>query len=110
METIPLGATGRSTTRLGFGCSSIMGGLGYRESLNVLESAWNAGIRHFDVAPAYGYGEAEGCLGEFMRRHQGQMTVTTKFGIPPAAGALLAASFAPLGEPPYASFRVSSKG
>ena len=66
-----------------------MGGLGYRESLNVLESAWNAGIRHFDVAPAYGYGEAEGCLGEFMRRHQGQMTVTTKFGIPPAAGGSL---------------------
>ena len=32
----------------------------------------------------YGYGEAESCLGEFLRGHAGQATVTTKYGIPPA--------------------------
>jgi aryl-alcohol dehydrogenase-like predicted oxidoreductase len=63
-----------------------MGALGRRDSLNMLEAAWDAGIRHFDVAPMYGYGEAEGCLGEFLSRHPGQVTVTTKFGIPPEAG------------------------
>ena len=42
------------------------------------------GIRHYDVAPSYGFGEAEGCLGEFLSQHAGEATVTTKFGIPPA--------------------------
>jgi aryl-alcohol dehydrogenase-like predicted oxidoreductase len=84
MQEINLGATGRQTTRLGYGCSSLMGGMGRKESLAVLETAFDAGIRHFDVAPLYGYGEAEGCLGEFLRRHPGHVTVTTKYGIPPA--------------------------
>jgi D-threo-aldose 1-dehydrogenase len=89
MEQIILGDTGRNTTRLGFGCSSLMGAASRRASLAVLESAYDAGIRHFDVAPMYGYGEAEGCLGEFLRRHRAEVTVTTKYGIPPAKRASL---------------------
>jgi len=67
-----------------------MGALGRQASLRMLEAAYDAGIRHFDVAPMYGYGEAEGCLGEFLSRHPGQCTVTTKFGIPPKAQNALA--------------------
>jgi aryl-alcohol dehydrogenase-like predicted oxidoreductase len=67
-----------------------MGALGRRDSLNLLEAAWDAGIRHFDVAPMYGYGEAEGCLGEFLRRHSDQITFTTKFGISPEEGRAIA--------------------
>ena len=59
MEQIRLASSGRETTRLGYGCSSIMGALGRRQSLRLLEAAYDAGIRHFDVAPMYGYGEAE---------------------------------------------------
>jgi D-threo-aldose 1-dehydrogenase len=84
MEQIALGTSGRRTTRLGFGCGNIMGSLGLRDSLKLLESAYDAGIRHFDVAPMYGYGEAESCLGEFLHRHRGQVTITTKYGILPA--------------------------
>jgi D-threo-aldose 1-dehydrogenase len=84
MQTIPMADTGRHTTRLGFGCSSLMGATGRRDSLKLLEAAYDAGIRHFDVAPMYGYGEAESCLGDFLQRHRGQVTVTTKYGIPPA--------------------------
>ncbi len=83
MQMIELADTGRTTSRLGFGCSSVMGALNRRDSLRTLEWAFEAGIRHFDVAPMYGYGEAESCLGEFLQRHPGAMTVTTKFGIPP---------------------------
>ena len=85
MEMIRLPATGRETTRLGFGCGSVMGVLGRTDSTRLLETAFDAGIRHFDVAPAYGYGEAERCLGTFIARHPGEVTVTTKFGIPPAS-------------------------
>jgi D-threo-aldose 1-dehydrogenase len=84
MEQIALGTSGRQTTRLGFGCGNIMGATGRRDSLKLLESAYEAGIRHFDVAPRYGYGEAESCLGEFLQRHPGQITITTKYGIFPA--------------------------
>src|SRR5580698_1578040 len=84
MEQIELGTSGRLTTRLGFGCGSIMGAMSRLDSLKLLESAYEAGIRHFDVAPRYGYGEAESCLGEFLQRHPGQITITTKYGIFPA--------------------------
>ena len=83
MQRVELPGTGIKTSRLGFGCSSMMGALNRRDSLRTLEWAFNAGIRHFDVAPMYGYGEAEACLGEFLALHAGEVTVTTKFGIPP---------------------------
>lgn len=93
MREIALATTGRVTSQLGFGCSSLMGAVGRRESLRLLECAFEAGIRHFDVAPMYGYGAAEGCLGEFLARHRGEVTVTTKYGIlPPKNQGLLRAA------------------
>jgi aryl-alcohol dehydrogenase-like predicted oxidoreductase len=84
MQTINLGTTGRVTTRLGFGCSSLMGAMGRKDSVAMLEKAFDAGVRHFDVAPMYGFGQAESCVGEFLKRHRADVTVTTKYGIPPA--------------------------
>lgn len=81
METVRL-ADGRTTTRLGFGCTPLMNGRGRRESLALLDAAYAAGIRHFDTAPMYGFGESEGCLGEFLASHR-DATVTTKYGIAP---------------------------
>ncbi len=93
MQQIELATTGRQTTRLGFGCSGLMGATNRRDSLRLLETAYEAGIRHFDVAPMYGYGHAEACLGEFLERHTGELTVTTKFGIaPPKHSTLLKAA------------------
>lgn len=84
MQTVQVANTGRTTTQLGYGCSSLMGALGRAESLAILNAAFEAGIRHFDVAPMYGFGQAESVLGEFLGRHRGKVTVTTKYGIPPA--------------------------
>ncbi len=81
LEQIELPGTGRGTTRLGFGGSGLMGGLSERESLLLLETAYEAGIRHFDVAPSYGHGLAERCVGKFLRGKSGQATVATKYGI-----------------------------
>ncbi len=58
-----------------------MGAIGRKQSLALLEAAFDAGIRHFDVARAYGFGEAESCLGDFLAKHRGDVTVTTKFGL-----------------------------
>lgn len=90
LESIALPGSGRVTTRLGFGGSGLMGGISERESLLLLETAFDAGIRHFDVAPAYGHGRAERCLGKFLCGKRDQVTITTKYGIlPPAQSGLL---------------------
>src|SRR5665213_2548596 len=78
LERIALPVSGRVTTRLGFGGSGLMGGLSERESLALLETAYDAGIRHFDVAPVYGHGMAEHCLGNFVRGKTDQGTGATK--------------------------------
>ena len=90
LSSITLADTGRRTSRLGFGCSGLMGGIGERESLRLLDAAYDAGIRHFDVAPSYGHGAAEGCLGRFLRSKEAEITVTTKYGIlPPRQAGIL---------------------
>ncbi|MHB8302577.1 MAG: aldo/keto reductase [Acidobacteriaceae bacterium] len=87
IETIELPGTGRKTTRLGFGCSALMGGIGEKESLLLLETVFDAGIRHFDVAPSYGHGMAERCLGKFLRGKADRVTIATKYGIRAARSA-----------------------
>jgi aryl-alcohol dehydrogenase-like predicted oxidoreductase len=67
---------------LGFGCSSLTG-TSRSNADRVLETAFDAGVRHFDVARYYGYGEAEGILGRFLKSRRPQVTITTKFGIEP---------------------------
>lgn len=78
MHQIPLPGTGRATTRLGFGCAYIV-----PESARLLDAAFDAGVRHFDVARSYGRGLTEGVLGRFLRRHGDEVSITTKYGIRP---------------------------
>jgi aryl-alcohol dehydrogenase-like predicted oxidoreductase len=67
---------------LGFGCSSLAS-VGKKKALQLLGTAFDAGVRHFDVARYYGYGEAESLLGAFVKSRRAQVTITTKFGIEP---------------------------
>jgi diketogulonate reductase-like aldo/keto reductase len=75
---IVLPGTGRRTSQLGFGCSYLT-----PENAAVLDAAFDAGIRHFDVARAYGRGLTEVIVGKFLRRHAAEVTVTSKYGITP---------------------------
>jgi D-threo-aldose 1-dehydrogenase len=70
------------TPVLGFGCGSLTG-TSRRGANRVLAAAFDAGIRHFDVARYYGFGEAEGILGRFLNGRRSEVTITTKFGIEP---------------------------
>jgi hypothetical protein len=51
--------------------------------LQLLEAAFDSGVSYFDVARSYGYGEAEGVVGEFARGRRQQLTIATKLGIEP---------------------------
>ena len=54
------------------------------ERAHVLAAAYEEGVRHFDVAPIYGMGSAEGELGKFLLGRRDQVTLATKFGIYPS--------------------------
>jgi aryl-alcohol dehydrogenase-like predicted oxidoreductase len=75
---------GKPTPRLGFGCASMMGRVGHRDSLRALHAAWDAGITLFDTARSYGYGEGEALLGDFLSAssRRDSAIVISKFGIP----------------------------
>ena len=66
---------------LGFGCGSVMGRVGRGESLRAMGAAWDSGITLFDTARSYGFGEAEGVLGEFLQGKRDRVVVATKYGI-----------------------------
>jgi D-threo-aldose 1-dehydrogenase len=84
-------------SRLGFGTSGIMGAaLTTAGRLKLLDAAFDAGIRHFDTAPLYGFGEAESLLGRFLRGRRDAITITTKFGLLPASVHPLARPLIPL--------------
>ena len=81
-----LGQTNLEVSHLGFGCVRLTTHADRRDAIRVLEEAFAQGITHFDVARAYGFGRAEGILGEFLRSKRPQVTVATKFGIQPPSG------------------------
>lgn len=84
MKMIPLAKTNRPTSQLGFGVA-FPPSVSREQAMRLCDAAFDAGIRHFDVAPMYGDGVAEGWLGAFLAKHGGETTVTTKYGILPTA-------------------------
>ena len=70
-------------SRLGFGLSKLMRVPSQAERQRLLDTAYDRGIRHFDVARMYGLGASERELGRFIRSKRSQITIATKFGIEP---------------------------
>lgn len=86
MRTVSLPG-GIQTSALGFGCSALVGGRTRREAVQLLDAAFDAGIRHFDTARAYGTGDAELVLASVAARHRDEISIVTKFGIDPLRSA-----------------------
>ena len=82
-RTVKLGATGIETSALGFGCANLYRLPGAAQRAQILGTAYDAGVRHFDVAPMYGLGLAESEIGRFARGRRDAITIATKFGIAP---------------------------
>jgi len=73
---------GRTTRNLGFGCAGILRLPLNWQRENLLRTAFDAGITHFDTARMYGAGAAEGILGTCLKKVRGDITLATKFGFP----------------------------
>tara|TARA_B100000795_G_C22737294_1_gene413844 strand:+ start:133 stop:1104 length:972 start_codon:yes stop_codon:yes gene_type:complete len=96
MKTIEWENSKLSTSKLGFGCAPIMGRVGKKKSLYALDMSYELGVRHFDIARSYGFGEAEGVLGQFIRQKRDTLTITTKFGINPPKNQKVLSKIKPL--------------
>jgi D-threo-aldose 1-dehydrogenase len=75
-----------TSSTLGYGTSALLGPNSREYALSLLETAFDNGITHFDTARAYGSGDAEGVVGEFLAGKRDQVTLTTKLGTAPPAG------------------------
>lgn len=70
-----------ASTRTWFWVCGADGPDGKKDSLRALSAAWEEGIRLFDTARSYGYGESEALLGRFLKGKRDAAIVATKFGI-----------------------------
>jgi D-threo-aldose 1-dehydrogenase len=83
-DRVSLGNTSLRVSRLGLG-SAFLGNLFVAvtddEAHQVVETAWDAGIRFFDTAPLYGHGLAETRLGAVLRtKPRDEFVLATKVG------------------------------
>jgi D-threo-aldose 1-dehydrogenase len=83
-DRVRLGTTDVHVSRLGLGCASLGGWpdrITYDEAARTIEAAWETGVRYFDVAPLYGYGQAERWLGRALRAYpRDEYVILTKVG------------------------------
>ena len=78
---VGLPGSSRATTPLGVGLATLMREPSAAGRHRLLRAAYDAGFRHFDVAPSYGLGDAERVLGDFLAGGATDVTVATKVGI-----------------------------
>jgi D-threo-aldose 1-dehydrogenase len=83
LQTRELSGTGVAVSMIGFGCAGLFRIPDRKDRRVVLDAAYEAGIRHYDVAPMYGLGLAESELAPFLKGRRAELTITTKFGITP---------------------------
>ena len=79
-----IGQTDVFVSDVSFGCSSIANLselISEEQSADLLQYAWDQGLRYFDTAPHYGRGRSEQRLGHFLRdKNRTDIQVSTKVG------------------------------
>jgi len=95
--TRPPGRPALSIARIALGCGGFGGigsapeffgrGLNEDRALALMDTAWEAGITHFDTADAYGGGRSEASIGRWIATRGVRPRLTTKTFNPVTAGA-----------------------
>jgi len=86
MATVPhrsLGRTGLSVSAIGLGCMSLSGIYGEADdaaSVELIRSAIELGVDHFDSSDMYGWGHNEEVLGRALHGQRDRVILATKFG------------------------------
>ena len=84
LPTARLGRTGLDLPRLGLGCAGLgelFTPVSEAQAGELLQAAWEAGVRYFDTSPWYGRGKSEHRVGRFLwDKPRGAVTISTKVG------------------------------
>jgi len=86
MEKRRIGNSDLYASVIGFGCWIASGdefwaGTTEAEIIKTINAAYDMGINFFDVAPVYGYGNAERVLGKALKGKRDKVIVTSKCGL-----------------------------
>jgi len=97
IERLGLGRSGLTVPRIALGCGNFGGvgsapelfgqGLSEEQAFELMDSAWELGITHFDTADAYGGGRSEQAIGRWISARGVRPALTTKTYNPMYAGA-----------------------
>lgn len=105
MRAVALPGTDIASSALGMGCASLGSRYSARDGIRALEAAFNCGVTWFDVAPAYGAGEAEAILGRFLQGKRDSVQLCTKVGLAPPAQGLAKRLLMPVARPIVAKLK-----
>jgi aryl-alcohol dehydrogenase-like predicted oxidoreductase len=81
IRRIQLGRTGIDASCLGFGCASLGSRIAETQALRSIEAAYAEGVTWFDLAPAYGRGNAEKIARLFLAGRSDPIQLATKVGL-----------------------------
>jgi aryl-alcohol dehydrogenase-like predicted oxidoreductase len=82
MQVRAFGSTSLRVSEIGLGCARI-GGIFQQDPRgfeNLLDAAYDAGIRFYDTADIYSQGESETLVGKAFRRRRSEVVIATKAG------------------------------
>jgi aryl-alcohol dehydrogenase-like predicted oxidoreductase len=100
MNYRPFGSTGLRVSEIGLGCSSIgRRSNDDRESVLLLNRAFELGINFFDTADAYGYGRSEELIGRAFKDRRRQVIIASKVGTLPSSLGRIGKVILPVLEP-----------
>src|ERR1700751_1455453 len=84
MKMRTLGRSGMDVSAIGLGCMSMTSGYGppagKGEMIQLIRTAHDRGVTHFDTAEAYGPFANEELVGEALQPIRNKVTIATKFG------------------------------
>ena len=84
MDTIKIGNTDVTSSRIGLGCMGMSEFYGERDdaqSMRTLERAFELGVTHYDTSNVYGRGHNELLLAQFLKGKRSGVTLASKFGV-----------------------------
>lgn len=86
MNYRPFGSTGLRVSEIGLGCSSIgRRANDDRQSILLLNRAFELGINFYDTADVYGYGRSEELIGRAFKDRRSQVIIASKVGTLPSS-------------------------
>ena len=99
MDHVTLHSLDAPASALGMGCASLGSRVGAKAARAALDRAFEAGVTWYDLAPAYGAGQAEEIFAGFAKDKRDRIQICTKVGLLPPKPSMLKRMLMPIARP-----------